>query len=125
MLDRNESRLLRKINEILDSKIDRTKRLGVLGKVAISNYFGVPAMLAATHREEPERTKKENVKRGMLASAMLTGAVAVQGVLIAEGVSNITEPKVVIPTFAALGGLVALGKRVLNRFQVKKGTKEQ
>ncbi len=124
VLERNESKFLRKINDEIDKRIDRSRRLGVLGKAVISNYIGVPAMLAATHREEPERTKRENIKRGMMASVMLTGAVAVQGVLIAEGATNITEPKVAVPTFAALGCLAGLGKRALNRFKLNKGAKE-
>ncbi|CAN5419428.1 hypothetical protein BH10PAT3_BH10PAT3_2410 [soil metagenome] len=111
VLDRDNNRALDVVNKFADKFIRRDKRVTPLAEAVITNYLGVPVLLAVKQREDPKRTREQNIRHGAIATILLTGAIAVQGVAVAEGVTNLTDPKVVVPAVAVLGAAVyAAGK---------------
>lgn len=106
------------IDKMTKKILPEGRRVSLLAAVVITNYLGIAPLLYAKNRENKERTLQENRRTGLIAASLLTGACAVQGALVAEGVTDIDNPKVVLPVigaFAAIGAFGKWAKRKINR----------
>lgn len=82
-------------------------------KTAVAAVAGSGVVIALKHREDPERTRLENVKYGTRASIGLTAMVGVLGYLTAHGIEH---PD---PASIAVAGLGVLGFANLLRYAKK------
>ena len=117
VLQRDSNRAVQLANKFANKFVRPDKRVTPLAEAAITNYLGVPLLLAVKQRENPNRTFRENVRHGLFATSLLTGAIALQGAAIAEGVTNITDPKVVATGAGVIGGLVYAGRRAKKKLE--------
>jgi len=103
-------------------------RIGIREDAKFSNFtklnilqFGgsVPYMLLR-QREDPLRTKEQNLRLGLMSSAWLAGACALQGALMAEGIDfGLDHPAEVGASLAGLTLLVAAGRKGLELGKLK------
>lgn len=91
-----------------EAKMTKTVEAGV------ALLGGSVVVMAAKQREEPERTKEQNRKYGLFTASWLAGVCAVQGAVMAEGISH-PEPKTIGAALIAVGGVMAAAKWAKNR----------
>lgn len=115
VLERGDNKVIDTANRVADKLVRRDRKVTPLAQIVITDVLGVPVLLAAKQREDATRTREQNTKLGVKATSLLSGAIALQGTLIAEGYANITEPKVVAPAGAALAVLVFGAKKLKDR----------
>lgn len=115
VLDRDDSVIVEKVGTFLDKFLKEGANISPIAEVGIANYLGTPAVLMAKQKANPERTLELNRRHGLLTGAWLAGACAVQGVLIGEGVTDPTNPKVVLPAIGILAATSITYNRIKNR----------
>jgi hypothetical protein len=116
------------VNKGLDHKwfkrvIPHEVKLNPSVEAVVGLYGGTSILLTLKQREDQERSTKQLRKYGLLTTAYLTGVCTLQGYAISEGVTNITDPKIVTPAAVALGGMFAgftwLKKRIIKSNEQK------
>lgn len=86
-----------------------------LVEAGVAMTLGSVVMLEVKQRENPERTTKQNIKRGLGSAAALGAVFATQGALLAEGIENYNNPAVVGGVLFGLGAIVAAGRWIKKR----------
>lgn len=119
VLRRDKNRAIQLANKVLDKFIKPERKVTPLAEAVITNYLGVPILLAAKQRENPKRTFRENVRHGLFATTLLTGAIAIQGTAIAEGVTNFDDPKTIGAGAVVLAGMAYASKTAKNKLNKK------
>lgn len=114
------TRTLNRLNTELDKPwlqryLPSNKELSPPLQSVVGLYAGTSILLTLKQRENPDRTKQELRKYGLVATAALTAVCTVQGVAIAEGLTNITDPKTMTVSVLTLGGMFAWAKRIKNK----------
>lgn len=116
------------VNKGLDHKwfkrvLPHEVKLNPSVEAVVGLYAGTSILLTLKQRENQERSTKQLRKYGLLTTAYLTGVCTLQGYAISEGVTNITDPKIVTPAAVALGGMFAgftwLKKRIIKSNEQK------
>lgn len=105
------------INNRLEKVIPNNARMSPLVEGGIALYGGSVVVMAEKQRENPHRTKEQNRKYGLFTAGWLSGVLAVEGALIANGVDNYSDPKSVGAAFVVLGGLAAGAKWAKNHLK--------
>lgn len=99
-----------KVLDLLNRSVGRIlpegHEVSPLAAVVITNYTGAPGLMYAKKREEPTRSIERSRRTGYKATAALVGATALEGTLIAEGIADPTNPRILIP---AILGIAAVG----------------
>jgi len=95
-------------------------RLSNFTKLNILQFGGSVAYILLRQREDPSRTKEQNLRLGLMSSAWLAGACALQGALMAEGIDlGLDHPAEVGGSLAGLTLLVAAGRKGLELGRLK------
>lgn len=110
LLDTERGRIFTdKLNGILDKlKLRNLIKTNLATEAAVAAIAGAPAAVVLKTQQDPERTKQENVRYGLIASLGITAMAGVQGWLISKGIA---EPKpltiggALAATAAAVGGV--------------------
>lgn len=97
------NRLLAWVNEKIEKIVSPDKKMSKPLEAAVALYAGTPSMMILQQRQEPERTRKEALRQGLVATAWVAGVCAVEGAAISEGVGNYTDPKKLAAALAAVG----------------------
>lgn len=88
-----------KLNKI----VPENNRMSPLVESGVAYLGGSAVVLVAKQIENPERTKNQNRKHGLFTAAWLSGVLAVQGALAANGISNPNNGSVGAAIFATAG----------------------
>ncbi|MCA9344932.1 hypothetical protein KC946_03785 [Candidatus Saccharibacteria bacterium] len=113
----------------LNSELDRPwlqkylhseKKLSPPVQSVVGLYAGTSILLTLKQRENPERSKEDLRKYGLVATAALTALCTVQGVAIAEGITNVTDTRVVGLSALTLGGMYAGARYLKNKIKKEK-----
>lgn len=94
------------VNQKIEKIIPKNVKMSSVAEAGIAMYGGSVIVLAEKQRENPTRTKHQNRKHGIFTASWLSGVLSVEGALIAKGIDNYTEPKVL---GAAILGLAGIG----------------
>lgn len=105
----------RRFNDFLKTKMKKLgysedKKLSRYSKVAGTFLGGSVVGMALENFDDADRTTKENVRFGLITSAWLAGACAVQGALMAEGVDASLDHPVTAGAIVGSAGAVAAGR---------------
>ena len=111
-----------KLNAVLDKVgLARVLHTNVATEAGIAAVAGAPAAMVVKHRQNPERTEKENRRYGTIASLGITAMSGAQGYMVAEGLSN-PSPLTVGAATAAVGATIGIGRWLKTR---KSGASEE
>ena len=110
ILDDQDSKVVPMIDKTVGRLLPEGRKVSTLASVVITNYVGSPGLMYAKNREDPTRTRLQNRRTGYKSTVALTGATFGQGALIAEGVTDPTNPKIMIPAIAGIAVMGAFGK---------------
>lgn len=124
----NGSRALNLVDKVMDSSavkkiVPDNAVMPTPVAAVVGLELGVPILMKIKKREDPELPQEQMVRKGLVATSWLAGACSLQGYLIAEGLTNLTEPKVVVPVVALLAGAVAGIKKIKDKYAVDKDDK--
>ena len=111
-------KVISRINESVHKIIPEHVKMSPVTEAGVALYGGSVVVMAEKQRENPERTVAQNRRYGLLTASWMSGVLAVEGAVIAQGIDNITDPKTVGFALIAMGGLAAAIKWAKN--QVKK-----
>jgi hypothetical protein len=117
VLERGTSKTLNIFDKGVDKIVSKGQRVSPLAEAVITNYAGVPALMYAKKRENTEISTAENRKHALKVTSVLVGACAIQGVVIAEGLTDPTNPKIMIPIVAGAAAVVSAGKWAKNKIK--------
>ncbi len=108
VLERDTSKTLKVLDKAVDKIVPKDKRVSPLAEAVITNYAGVPALMYAKKRENPSMKPEENRKHALKATGLLAGACAIQGVIISEGLTDPTNPKIMVPIVVGIAASVGV-----------------
>ena len=118
LLDSESSKKgIQKINEKL-TKIGVTEetKLNPVVKAGVAFLGGSAIAEFVEHREDPQRTRRQNVEFGMKTAVWLTGACAVQGYLLSEGIAK-PNPLTIGGAAVAVGSVLGAAKWAAGRIK--------
>jgi hypothetical protein len=118
---------MKKLSRIIDKTplkylFPSNKELSIVREGIIATYLGTSIQLYGAQKAKPEITKPELRKRGMVATAYLTGLTFTEGSFGSEAVHYITDWEVSAPSAVALTGILYALRRTREKF--KRDTKD-
>jgi hypothetical protein len=102
------NKLFNWVNEKLKKVVPDEAKMSPPLEAGLAMTAGTPILMAAKQREQPDRTKEEARRHGLLTAAWMAGVFAVEGALISEGAGDYTDPKKVGAALLATGAIATL-----------------
>jgi hypothetical protein len=118
------NKMLSWVNDKIEKIVSADTKMSKPMEAAVALYAGAPSLMILQQRQEPERTREEALKQGLIATAWVSGVCAVEGAAISEGLGNYTDPKKLAAAVAAVGVFQALPAWVKRRLDKRKEAKE-
>lgn len=117
------SSALKLIDKLLDSKfarkiISEDAVMPPAIEAIVGLELGAPAVMKIKKREDPMLNQEQLLRKGLLTTSWLIGATSLQGFLIAEGLTNLTEPKIVGPILGIFAVGAAVVKKIKNKYAI-------
>jgi hypothetical protein len=113
------SKVLEWVNRKMSRIIPEDAKMSPLMEAGVAYAGGSAIVLAEKQRENPSRIFGENVRHGLFTAGWLSGTVAVQGTLIAEGVHTPS------PTSIGLGVIGAASVPLAARWARRRGERPE
>lgn len=117
------SRTLKLVDKILDSKairkiVSEDAIMPPAIEAVVGLEFGAPVVMKIKKREDPALNQEQLLRKGLMTTSWLIGATSLQGFLIAEGLTNLTEPKIVGPILGIFAVGAAVVKKIKNKYAI-------
>ncbi|MCX6728057.1 MAG: hypothetical protein NTX11_04580 [Candidatus Saccharibacteria bacterium] len=117
------STALKLIDKLLDSKfarkiISEDAVMPPVVEALVGLELGAPAVMKVKKREDLMLDQEQLLRKGLFTTSWLIGATSLQGFLIAEGLTNMTEPKIVGPILGVFAFGAAVVKKIKNKYAV-------
>ncbi len=111
-------RAIDRVNTRLEKFIPKDVHMSPMAEAGVAYLGGTAVVLTEKQREDPGRTVKQNAKHGLLTAGWLSGTLATQGALLAEGIQT---PDIKTVGLAALGvaGVPTLARWAKRRISAK------
>jgi hypothetical protein len=115
-------RSMRKISQLIDKTplkylIPSNKEPSIVREGLIATYLGTSIQLYTAQKAKPEITKPELRKRGMVATAYLSGLTFTEGAFGSEAIHYITDWEISAPSAVALTGILYALRRTREKFK--------
>lgn len=116
-------KVIEKINELSNRFIksdSSSKEMSLVARAATAMVFGSAVLVAAKHRKDPERTKRDNQRSGLKTAATMGVYFTGEGLLTGEAVNSFGWAKTAIGGVAVLAYAQHLIKKIADRREQKK-----
>ncbi len=107
------------VRNLLDHKVVKNilpNKIKMSGPVqaVVAMYLGTSILLSLQQRERPSISQEELRRSGLLTTSWLAPFCGVHSYLLAQGVTSLEDPKVMVPSLAGFG-MIATGLAWLKR----------
>ncbi len=109
-------------NEKLTKIIPEGTKMSLPAEAGLAYLGGSAVVVAEKMRENPERTPEQNRRYGLVTAAWLSGVLAVQGTLAANGIHN-PEPETIGLGLLGIASVPVLANWAKKRFSSRKNSR--